>query len=54
VSQFAEKVGGSIALDVLSLDAFEKTMAHRAEAGVGLEMIDEDVGFHENVGPAGT
>jgi hypothetical protein len=51
VSQFAEKVGGRIALKVLSLEPIEEPMARGAEAGVRLEMIDEDVRVHQHAHP---
>ena len=51
MSQLAQKVGCRIALNVLSLNPFQKEMARGSEAGVWLEMIDEDVRVHKKTCP---
>src|SRR5262249_50802143 len=51
MSKLAEQVRERKCLDVLSLDALHEAMAHRAEARVRLEMIDENVRIHKDAGP---
>src|SRR5437667_14962 len=53
MSNLTEQAGECNCLDVLSLDALHEAIAHRAEDGVWLEMIDENVGIDQDARRSG-